>query len=89
MQIVFDSSKVLQVIYNKLQETSSSLYIVIGMENMAKELSMSKQHLNLCIHYLIESGYLKGDSSFSTNVDSSKKVLLTPTAINYIENTKL
>ena len=33
----------------------------VHMDSTAKKLNMSKEHLNLCIHYLIECGYLKCD----------------------------
>ena len=86
MNIVLDSRRVLRAIYELLDETSYTLAVNIYMEDFAEKINMSKEHLNLCIHYLIDSGYLNGNFAFCTNTDAPKKLFLTPLAINKIEN---
>lgn len=61
MQIVLDSRRVLEEIYGLLNNDSYTLMVNVHMDSTAKKLNMSKEHLNLCIHYLIECGYLKCD----------------------------
>lgn len=89
MQIVTDSRKVLKEIYNLLNNKSYTLVVNISMNNTAEKLNMSKEHLNLCIHYLIECGYLKGDFIFNRNENSFKEVFVLPPAINMIEDDSL
>lgn len=89
MKIVLDSNKVLVSIYNLLNENSYTLYIEFNMENLAKEVNMTKEHLNLCIHYLIDSGYIQGDYAYDKNTDIKKKVMITSMAIKEIEKNYL
>lgn len=89
MNIISDSRKVLNSIYNLLKGDSYTLVVNIWMEKMAKELHMSKQHLNLCIHYLIVSGYITGDFTYSTQENYSKEVAFTAKGIEKIENVVL
>ena len=85
MQIVADSKIVLKEIYNLLQEDSYTLVVHIHMESVATKLNISTKHLNLCIHYLIECGYLKGDFPYNNSKDAIKDVFVLPSAINKIE----
>lgn len=89
MKIVLDSNKVLVSIYNLLNENSYTLYIEFNMENLAKEVNMTKEHLNLCIHYLIDGGYIQGDYAYDKNTDIKKKVMITSMAIKEIEKNYL
>ena len=86
MQIVADSKVVLQEIYNLLDDDSYSLVVHIPMDSIAEKLKMSKKHLNLCIHYLIECGYLKGDFCYNNSENSSKEVFILPSTINKCEH---
>lgn len=72
-----------------LNDKSYTLVVEVPMDSTAKKLNMSNEHLNLCIHYLIESGYLKGDFVFDTNKDSIKEVFILPPTINKCENALL
>lgn len=49
---------------------------------------MTREHLNLCIHYLIEAGYIKGDFAFNGDENATKEVTILPTAIRIEENFK-
>lgn len=89
MQIVSDSNRVLQEVYNLLNEDSYTLVIKIPMNDTAKKLNMSMKHLNLCIHYLIECGYLKGDFCYSDNEKDNKEVFILPAAIDKIESVSI
>ena len=89
MQIVADSKVILQEIYKLLDNDSHSLVVHIPMDNTAEKLNMSKEHLNLCIHYLIECGYLKGDFCYNNSENSTKEVFVLPLAINKIENASI
>ncbi len=89
MDIIMTSKRVLQEVYALLTEKSCALYVSIPMDDMAEKLHISTETLNLCIHYLIESGYLKGDFTYNRNSGATKQVLITPLAINKIENTTL
>lgn len=89
MKIVLDSNKVLVSIYNLLNENSYALYIEFNMENLAKEVNMTKEHLNLCIHYLIDGGYIQGDYAYDKNTGIKKKVMITSMAIKEIEKNYL
>lgn len=89
MKIVLDSNKVLVSIYNLLNENSYTLYIEFNMENLAKEVNMTKEHLNLCINYLIDGGYIQGDYAYDKNTDIKKKVMITSMAIKEIEKNYL
>lgn len=89
MKIVIDSNKVLVSIYNLLNENSYTLYIEFNMENLAKEVNMTKEHLNLCIHYFIDGGYIQGDYAYDKNTDIKKKVMITSMAIKEIEKNYL
>ena len=43
---------------------------------------MTRQHLNLSIHYLIEAGYIKGDYCYNNSENATKEVtILSPTII--------
>lgn len=86
MQIVADSGLVLQEIYNLLNEDSYTLVIKIPMNDTAKKLNMSMKHLNLCIHYLTECGYLKGDYCYHDSEKAIKEVFILPSAIDKIES---
>lgn len=89
MKIVMDSQIVLEEIYKLLTDTSYTLFVEIPMDDMAKKLNMSKEYLNLCIHYLIECGFLKGDFAFDKNEKSTKKVIILPQAIDKCERNSL
>ena len=89
MQIVADSKIVLQKVYELLDNESYTLVVRIPMDEMAEKLNMSKKHLNLCIHYLIECGYLKGDFCYNNNENSTKEVFVLPLAINKCEHATL
>lgn len=89
MQIVTDSKKVLQEIYKLLNEDSHSLVVNVSIDSIAEKLNMSKQHLNLCIHYLIESNYLRGDFCFDNSKNSNKEIYVLPLAVNHCENSNL
>ncbi len=89
MNIVLDSRKVLNAIYNLLEDDSYTLVIDIWMDKMSEELNMSKKHLNLCIHYLIVGGYITGDFTYNPQENSCKKVIFTAKGIEKIENATL
>lgn len=59
------------------------------MGKMAEELNISKKHLNLCIHYLIVSGYITGDFTYNPQENSSKEIIFTAKGIEKIENAVL
>lgn len=86
MNIVLDSRKVLQAIYDLIGNESYSLVVKIDIGKMAEELNMSRKHLNLCIHYLIVSGYITGDFAYNPQENSSKEVIFTAKGIEKIEN---
>lgn len=89
MNIILDSRRTLHAIYNLIDNDSFSLVVNISTDKMAKELNMSKKHLNLCIHYLIVGGYITGDCAYNPQEDSSKEVIFTAKGIEKIENTVL
>lgn len=89
MDIVLDSRKILNAIYKLLKDDSYTLVVDVGMDKMAEELNMSKEHLNLCIHYLIVGGYITGDFVYNPQKNSSKKVIFTAKGIEKVENTVL
>lgn len=89
MNIVLDSRKVLNAIYNLLDDESYSLVVNINVDKMAQELNMSKKHLNLCIHYLSAGGYISGDIAYNPQEKSSKEVIFTAKGIEKIENAVL
>lgn len=86
MNIVLDSRKVLQAIYALIDNESYSLVVKIDVGKMAEKVNMSRQHLNLCIHYLIASGYITGDFAYNHQENSSKEVIFTAKGIEKIEN---
>lgn len=86
MNIVLDSRKVLQAIYDLIDNESYSLVVKIDVGKMAEKVNMSRQHLNLCIHYLITSGYITGDFAYNPQENSSKEVIFTAKGIEKIEN---
>lgn len=89
MNIVLDSRKVLNAIYKLIDNTSYTLVVDIWMDKMAEELNMSKEHLNLCIHYLILSEYITGDFRFNNQKNSTKEIILTAKGIEKVENVTL
>ena len=89
MQIVANSQKVLQEIYGLLDANSSTLVVRIPMDSTAEKLKTSKENLNLCIHYLIECGYLKGDFAFNSSENSTKEVTILPPTISKCEHAVL
>lgn len=89
MKIVSDSKKVLRALYNLLNENSYELTVEVHTNDMAANLNITRQHLNLCIHYLISSGYIEGSYLYDYNENSVMKYTLTAFAINKIENDSL
>ncbi len=89
MQIVSDSKKVLSAIYNLLDDGSYTLVIKVPMDDIAKKLNMSKEHLNLCIHYLILGEYITGDFVFNPQENSMKEIIFTAKGIEKVENSTL
>lgn len=88
MNIINDSKRVLSGIYDLLNEGSYCLVVKIPYNDFAEKYNMTRQHLNLCIHYLIEAGYIKGDFIFNDNEDATKKVTVLPNTIRIEENFK-
>lgn len=86
MNIINDSKKILSGIYGLLNEDSYCLVVKIPYNDFAEKYNMTRQHLNLCIHYLIEAGYIKGDFVFNNNKDAIKEVTVLPNAIRCEEN---
>ena len=89
MQIVSDSKKVLSEIYGLLDDNSYMLVIKVPMHEMAKKLNMSKELLNLCIHYLILGEYVTEDFVFNPQENSSKEIIFTAKGIEKVENSTL
>lgn len=89
MNIILDSRKVLKAIYQLIDDNAHSLVVSIWMDKMAEELNMSKEHLNLCIHYLILGEYITGDFCFNNQENSSKEVIFTAKGIEKVENVTL
>ena len=89
MNIILDSRRVLNAIYELLTESSYSLVIRFSMSEMANRLNMSKEKLNLCIHYLIVAGYVTGDFTFNNQPNATKELILTELGINKVENMTL
>lgn len=89
MQIVSDSKKVLSEIYGLLDDNSYTLVIKVPMDEIAKKLNMSKEHLNLCIHYLILGEYVTGDFVFNPQENSTKEIIFTAKGIEKVENSTL
>lgn len=86
MDIVLDSRRVLSAIYNLLTEDSYTLVVKVPLTEMASELGISKEKLNLCIHYLIVAGYVTGDYIYKTQPDATKELIFTALGINKAEN---
>lgn len=89
MNIVLDSKRVLNAIYNLLTDSSFTLVVKIPLDSMATDLNISRERLNLCIHYLIVSGYITGDFTYYNQPDATKEVIFTALGINKVENTTL
>lgn len=89
VNIVLDSRRVLNALYELITENSSTLEIEINTDEMASAVNMSKQHLNLCIHYLIASGYVTGSFTYDNQKNAKKQLTFTALGINKIENTAL
>lgn len=89
MNIIMDSKRILIGIYNLLNDNSYCLVVKISYKEFSDKYNMTRQHLNLCIHYLIESGYIKGDYCFNDSEDVTKEVTILPSAIMIVENTRL
>lgn len=89
MNIVLDSRKVLNAIYELLDESSYTLVVKFHTSEMADKLDMSKEKLNLCIHYLIVAGYITGDYAFNNQDSATKELTLTALGINKVENAVL
>lgn len=89
MQIILDSRRVLEVIYELLNDESYTLKVQIPMKTMSESLNMSQEHLNLCIHLLIEAGYIKGDFVYNSDKLATKDVIITPLAISKIEKASI
>lgn len=88
MSIITDSKNVLTGIYNLLNEDSYCLVVKITCKEFAEKYNMTREHLNLCIHYLIEAGYIKGDFAFNGDENATKEVTILPAAIRIEENFK-
>lgn len=89
MNIVLDSRRVLTALYELITENSSTLEIEVNTEEMSATVNMSKQHLNLCIHYLIISGFITGSFAYDNQKNAKKQLVFTALGINKIENTAL
>lgn len=89
MQIVSDSKRVLREIYDLLDDNSYTLVINVPMDETSKKLNMSKEYLNLCIHYLILGEYVTGDFIFVHQKNSSKEIIFTAKGIEKVENSTL
>lgn len=89
MNIVLDSRRVLNALYELITENSSTLEIEVNTDEMAVTVNMSKQHLNLCIHYLIVSGYVIGNFTYDSQKNAKKQLTFTTLGVNKIENTTL
>lgn len=89
MNIIMDSKMVLGGIYHLLNDNSYCLVVQISYKEFAEKYNMTRQHLNLCIHYLIEAGYIKGDYCFDDRADATKEVTVLPSTIMIAENTRL
>lgn len=81
MNIILDSTEVLYALYRLLNDNSSVLMVDVCMDDMAKELNMTKEHLNCCIHYLILSEYINGDVAYSTQENFYKRITFTASGI--------
>ena len=81
MNIITDSKKILTGIYNLLNENSHCLVVKITYKEFAEKYNMTREHLNLCIHYLIEAGYINGDYCFNNSEDATKEVTILPKTI--------
>lgn len=88
MNIITDSKRVLEGIYGLLNEDSYCLVVRIPYAEFAERYNITRQHLNLCIHYLIEAGYIKGDYCYNNIDNVTKEVTILPPAIMIAENTK-
>ena len=71
-------------IYNLLNEDSYCLVVNINCKEFAEKYNMTIEHLNLCIHYLIEAGYIKGDFCFNRD-NMTKEVTILPRAVQVEE----
>gem|GEM_PF-5156252 len=87
MEICNDSRRVLLNLYNEVanNENSYCLVIKIKMKEFAEKLNMSYKHLNLCLWYLNDSGYIKCDAAYSREENTNNEVVLKPSAIRLIE----
>lgn len=89
VNIVLDSRRVLNALYELITENSSTLEIEVNTDEVAAAVNMSKQHLNLCIHYLIVSGFITGSFTYDNQKNAKKPLTFTTLGINKIENTVL
>lgn len=88
MTIIADSRRVLQGIYDLLDDNSYCLVVEIPYKEFTEKYEMTRQHLNLCIHYLIETGYIKGSYCFNNSENEIKEVTVLPPTIMLEENTR-
>lgn len=88
MNIITDSKKVLTGIYNLMNEDSYCLVVKIPYKEFTEKYNMTREHLNLCIHYLIEAGYIKGDFIFNKDENVTKEVTILPSGIRIVEDSK-
>lgn len=81
MNLITDSKRILTGIYDLLTEDSYCLVVRIPYAEFIQKYNMTRQHLNLCIHYLIEAGYINGDYCFNNSEDVTKEVTILPKTI--------
>lgn len=86
MTIVEDSRRVLNALYNLITENSNSLAVEINIPDVCKTVNMTKEHLNLCMHYLALGEYISIDTEFK-QTDEKRKIIFTVLGINKIEHT--
>lgn len=84
MTIVEDSRRVLNALYNLITENSNSLSVEFGIPDVCETVNMTKEHLSLCIHYLVLGEYIIIDTEFK-QTDERRKIILTVLGINKIE----
>lgn len=89
MNIVLDSRRVLNALYGLITENSPTLVVEFIIDEMAASVNMSKERVNLCIHYLIVSGYITGNFTYDNQKNAKKQLTFTALGINKIENTTL
>lgn len=88
MTIVEDSRRILNALYNLITENSNSLSVEFGIPDVCKKVNMTKEHLSLCIHYLVLGEYIIIDTDFK-QTDERRKIIFTVLGINKIEETIL